>query len=689
MLITDRINALPAINLASTTINLSELFTKREKPLLIQMGALAFGASIVAGLALAGVTVLLAPEILATACIVGGIALFVLGIKMPSKCLMKLKAILLERKIAQLVKAIKQENVNLKVFNGVHSRILDSITSFFDTNAQEKLKQLMTVLLIFKNIAKAQEHLKPAGQHHLAIHFLAQAAHELNNSQSMNANLKDNLIAHIAVMSNQMIPLMKSKIIQIREGIPKELAGEGAYKELDSMLTDTLGIRPTTIAELTGHFHQQRVIFDILKCIEFGQNLIKKSKNELLQQNGSTITDAETRRALIYLSDAERELQTTSLHQFAELFLPVVTELKDAIVAIRYSHKNTLSSSATVIQRRWRSRFRRRLLKNNQTFEDWRIQAADKETLAVFPAALKRKAMFSNTHIVFTHGQSSKVSVLNDLVKALTKTFTPEKYRPHAPGFRIPELVPRADNVEEFFTRHPVITDNLINNEVLSADAFFNNRDNGESAQHYYSSDSNVSTNVQPRAFTILHHYLAQSGICQTLAQKIEGIATRKYGDGGGGVFHTICVPKVVINDPKRNYAYRSHAFGRACTCHPKEEDAKILDDLQKDIPHMCGSSNPQYRLVTSAFSRDTSVRSFAFSGRSKAKEEEYRKEIQDVALELHVYARLINLAAPPTDVELAALNKDIQTLTALPNFDQSTLTPLLAQKQAFMQIAL
>lgn len=396
--------------------------------------------------------------------------------------------------------------------------------------------------------------------------------------------------------------------------------------------------------------------------------------------------------------------------------------------------KTNANPKVKILQRRWRSRLRGQLQNKKQTFEQWRNQihnkkqidnlnqeiqrleksgvaalarqhlgysswacftSARKQAIVVVGRALERKKIYQDTHYVFTHGQSLYVSVLNDFMKELSRAFTPLKYHAQAPYFRVPELVPQSDNVNAFFKKydpHTLIDDN-INSELLSVDGVLENNDVSESALHFFKWNSNISEAVARHAFYISQHYLgADPAIYRMISGKINAIASYKNQEASVGALYTICVPKKVVENPKKNFVYRSHAYGRKCTCHPDNKFTDVLNDHQKNKFQKCGWIDrcyPQYRMVTSAMSRDTTVRSFRFTAIAKPKQKEYRLKIRHLVQELHVYARILKLTAAPSKQELDALKHDIDTLVKLKDFDKTTLKSILAKQKNFVTIDL
>jgi hypothetical protein len=89
-------------------------------------------------------------------------------------------------------------------------------------------------------------------------------------------------------------------------------------------------------------------------------------------------------------------------------------------------------------------------------------------------------------------------------------------------------------------------------------------------------------------------------------------------------------VPKVFIDNPKRSFVYRAHAYGRKCECAPSNKDKETIESVQQDSVKLCkDGKNPQYRILTSSLHETAEgkmpfgIRSFALHTLKKATESE------------------------------------------------------------------
>lgn len=305
--------------------------------------------------------------------------------------------------------------------------------------------------------------------------------------------------------------------------------------------------------------------------------------------------------------------------------------------------------------------------------------------------ALERKLMYQGSHYVFINASALYATVINDLNRELTRFFKPEKYRPFSPHFRMPELVPRTQNVDVFFKKYQghQLHDHIphIRDQLLCVDAYFWNNLSGESAIDFFTSNVSVVNVVHSVSKAFLKQYLPDQHLCSQIADRINQISLQKQAESRFGALNVICVPKTIIRDPKRNIAYRSMSGGHKCTRYPDSEHIDILDEHQNDkLRHNYKTS---YRLLTSGLSRIPGIRSFRFTTLTPEKRKYYRDAIRQIAFETFVYARIYKLQAKPSEAASKILTEDIQKLVKQKDFDKTHLQTLLKSKSNFINVVI
>lgn len=376
--------------------------------------------------------------------------------------------------------------------------------------------------------------------------------------------------------------------------------------------------------------------------------------------------------------------------------------------------------AAFIIQNAWRSHFRKKLLKEKTTYEEWQIKKLQSKWLdnplkeqkrlrhfryysfeELFVRHNKRdcevalrnivgriqevKEFYRNTHYVFTHGQSLSISLINQAIKEALCLFTPRFYHPLAPSFRIPGTVPHTATITDFFKKYnvdsPIFNNNSINIELLSVDSYLWNMNSYQSALDFLCMNDNICTIHDPDKLkklflSILTHYVANDFICANLAEKFNQLNTQIQSESKIGVLYAICIPKVLVQDPKRNFVYRAHPLGIRCSCHPANH-IPILEQLQNNQTHPCTNHhmpdyngfNPQYRFLTSSMmgdkanNRTLGVRALVADSFTASTRASYHTKVQKLMQALHFYGRLFTMATALSPAEEALFLKDAKKL--------------------------
>jgi hypothetical protein len=313
------------------------------------------------------------------------------------------------------------------------------------------------------------------------------------------------------------------------------------------------------------------------------------------------------------------------------------------------------------------------------------------------------KAMYADTHYVFTHGQSLALSTITETIRELNRNFYPKLFHPFAPAFRQPNTVPFTENVDAFFEKYRLLqkhgnerfVDDHVNVELLSVDGYLYNTDSYESAIDFLRRNDNICTINDKNKITelmqgILSFHLSNRFVCQVIAHRLNQNGSFIQQEGRAGVLYALCVPKILVQDNRRNFVYRAHPFGKRCDCYPQQH-IEVLEKLQRDTKVSCVSSygyNPQYRMLTSRLmqnrdgTRTLGVRSFAVYGVKKSVSDQYQQQVKATIQAFFIYTYLFKLAKPlGTHEEESLLQKIKNTFKRQEDVDQAVLVPLLRRR--------
>ena len=214
--------------------------------------------------------------------------------------------------------------------------------------------------------------------------------------------------------------------------------------------------------------------------------------------------------------------------------------------------------------------------------------------------SLEIKNLYKKTHYILTHGQSTEWLATSFLIKALVKTFYPEK---DTHGFKFLRIPPYVDSTA---TREIPITDDLWDHDsktrehLLSVTPYIFDDTAGESALEYVSRNHSILQNSESvkQVYTDIFKKFAGSKCSLDLLEKCVTTILEEQQkltkDATCGVLYTLCIPKSTADETKEKMLYRSHAFGRKCACHPSSEDPEILNKLQNNILDKSTQCDPE-----------------------------------------------------------------------------------------------
>lgn len=310
---------------------------------------------------------------------------------------------------------------------------------------------------------------------------------------------------------------------------------------------------------------------------------------------------------------------------------------------------------------------------------------------------LELKQYYKNTHYVFTHGQGIGISVVNECMYRLLETFTPDLHNPLSMPFRLPYTIDLTENIEQFFKKYPNIDGNAFNDdelnkttgELLSVDSYMWNTAGSESALSFGVTGTNINTGADKeigiKIFrNIFINYLKDNILCEIIAKKAALIAAEKSTTSKVGVLWAVCIPKTIVQDPAKNFVYRSHAYGRRCRCHTAANDIDVLERTQRDEVVQCYSSNghPQYRILTSRLVQEPGVRAFPVNALKKKDNKQYSHRIKNLVRELAFYSKMVTLTQVPSLEESTKLKEELLALYNFRQIDREALEYLMLTKQ-------
>lgn len=315
------------------------------------------------------------------------------------------------------------------------------------------------------------------------------------------------------------------------------------------------------------------------------------------------------------------------------------------------------------------------------------------QLFSVMGRVLEIKNLYRHTHYVFTHGQASEISVINQIMKECVKTFMPRLHHPYKVPFRLPLTVTYSENANAFIDQYKAndnssfFDDGAHSDKMLSVDAQFWNAESTESALDFFSTATNIiGSDLSSGALSnILHgmfmQFIPNHAVCSMLVKKAAKIAKDKRVETQVGVLYAICIPKAIVKDDKKNFAYPCHPFGKKCECFPGKDRIELLEAMQKNQHVFCrGGHFTQYRILTSRLTEEKDVRTFAVDALPKSKRKIYRDQIKELVNEVRLYSLLSDLIEK-LETNPAIIDEINSLIEASPQLDKKYIQELFNTK--------
>ena len=266
----------------------------------------------------------------------------------------------------------------------------------------------------------------------------------------------------------------------------------------------------------------------------------------------------------------------------------------------------------------------------------------------IFARAEEIKQIYKDTHYVFIHGQSVSFMPVIYLINALAEKDSASKPLLFK-YIRLPQssetLVEKSIDLSKIKSDHKY----NIRKQLLSVDAYFPNKIDGESAYYFMEVNGSVIFNNYDMTHLIpkiilpeekLSIYYKEYQIALDIGKDIQTIEKNLKQTAPCGNLLVFCIPKDLINNSSPDtIAYRAHPYGKKCMCHDEKNQIKILQSLQDD--HLDGSTKctqqkndiPQYRLLTQSMTPGKGILFFMLTPIKKEQRKKIKNDIDDILI--------------------------------------------------------
>lgn len=247
---------------------------------------------------------------------------------------------------------------------------------------------------------------------------------------------------------------------------------------------------------------------------------------------------------------------------------------------------------------------------------------------AMVGRALELQSLYTGTHNVFLHAQSSKWILISDLIKECMKAAYPEKNLHQFKCLRIPSEKWVSADISQYKNKSTHDHDLKTREDLISADGYFYNTAAGESAFYFMWHNSNIMNSSHSIALSIIQIFFPRLTDVEQkeFAQRIIKVSSDASAELGN--LFIFCLPK----EQSEKIQYRAHPFGRVCACY--KEDKLILDVLQKGHKVTCGALIPQFRIFTPALRREDGVKSYLISP-NRSQRQLLKQKIREIVCEM------------------------------------------------------
>lgn len=233
---------------------------------------------------------------------------------------------------------------------------------------------------------------------------------------------------------------------------------------------------------------------------------------------------------------------------------------------------------------------------------------------------------------------------------------------------------------------------------IISCDALPDNEEAYESTSHFFKSnksivDTHSSTGMNHSKFDLffIKDFIKNPKL-QKYAVKLFAHARHKLKDLPYGMIRVIAIAKETIQNEKTNYVWRSHAFGRLCTCkhtHGKyghEEFIASLENHQLGKYKTCSNKSlPQYRILAANLDRDPSKQIYNMDCLNADQKARFNEIYDSLKNQIASLVRLEHIAkCESVDELIQVLN--LININDLSNDYQAGIAQILASKKRLLE---
>ncbi|MBS0637639.1 MAG: hypothetical protein JSS12_09015, partial [Verrucomicrobia bacterium] len=411
-------------------------------------------------------------------------------------------------------------------------------------------------------------------------------------------------------------------------------------------------------------------------------------------RNPVTKEELEARITLYRESSLEFQRSATIIQRLAAKKLyKTEREVKKAVQNIQKPQFNSLIKTAFSLAAVWAT--------EGPSLRGYRGQIIWSDIKALF-AELKQRGFY-----VFLHAHSYPITLHHELASHFLSMHQSAEFKAEKPDetrrkFRAPGVAQYFKNTSEYL-KSPLARsinsgasmDDHHRETIISCDAIPANSQPYESANHFFHSNRSIvdtasSTHISNSSFDLsfISRFI-QNPSLRSYAVSLFTKARKELSTiADYGMVRVIAIAKETLVNPETNYIWRSHAFGRLCTCKhtPKkyghDEFVETLESHQKGKYNYCKERTvPQYRILAANLDKDPKKMVFNMDCLNSEERSRYEAILEELKTSLEHLIRLEQLGQCKSKEALQEVIDMINPLITSSHYIQGTQEALRAHK--------
>jgi hypothetical protein len=206
-------------------------------------------------------------------------------------------------------------------------------------------------------------------------------------------------------------------------------------------------------------------------------------------------------------------------------------------------------------------------------------------------------------------------------------------------------------------------SDNMHNEMILSCDAIAENSESYESSQHFFKSNESIAvhkTKAYDFDLRFISGFIKDKDLQKYATELFQKTREDTESLSTFGVIRVIAIAKPILEQPRTNYVWRAHPFGKLCRCvHTKgafghKEFVATLQKHQHGEKTYCETGRfPQYRILAANLDNDSSKLVFVMDCLTADEKKQYKKAFGELFVQLKKLIKLEHLQEVTSELEL------------------------------------